>query len=319
MTHDLVTLGEAMLRLWVPAGERLEDAPAYRVTVAGAEANVAMAAARMGVSAAWLSRLPDSPLGKRAAREIAGHGVDVSHVVWDGTMRMGTYFVELSVPPRSPTVVYDRAGSAAAGMAPEDVAWEVVESARAVHLSGITPALSSKARATAMEVAHRARRAGAAVIVDVNYRSRLWSTSEAAGVIGDLCSEASVVIATAEDARDLFGLDEPAAAAAASLRRSTGAETAIVTEGAAGAAWESADGEGSAPGHEAVVVDRIGAGDAFAAGVAIGLLEGDIPSGVERGLAMAALKLGIHGDQLVASPQEVEAVMRGGSQREVRR
>ncbi len=104
MSYDLVTLGEAMLRLWVPAGQRLEDAPAYNVTVAGAEANVAIAVARAGLSVAWLSRLPASPLGRRAAREIAGHGVDVSHVIWDESGRMGTYFVELSVPPRPVSV-----------------------------------------------------------------------------------------------------------------------------------------------------------------------------------------------------------------------
>lgn len=319
MSHDLVTLGEAMLRLWVPPGERLEDAPAYRVTVAGAEANVAMAVARHGPSVAWLSRLPDSPMGRRAAREIAGHGVDVSHVTFDPVARMGTYFVELSVPPRPISVVYDRAGSAAAKMTPDDMAWKVLESARALHLTGITPALSESARITTIEAARRARDSGVAVIVDMNYRSRLWDTEEAERVIGDLCREAAVVIATSEDARDLFRLEGAPAETAAALRSATGAGTVIVTEGSVGATWDSDSGSGSVPGYKAEVVDRIGAGDAFAAGVIIGFLADDLPAGVERGLAMAALKLGIFGDQLVTSQDEIQKLMTGKNDREVGR
>ncbi len=319
MTYDLVTLGEAMLRLWVPAGERLEDAPAYQVGVAGSEANVAIAVARAGLSVAWLSRLPESALGKRAAREIAGHGVDVSHVVWDETRRMGTYFVELSVPPRPVSVVYDRAGSAAAALHPDDVAWTIVESARAVHLTGITPALSSEARLTTMETARRAREAGAAVIIDVNYRSRLWPPSEAAAVIGDLCKMATTVIVTAEDARDLFDASGPASQVAAVLRQTTGADAVIVTQGAEGAAWDALGDVGAAPAHPAEVIDRIGAGDAFAAGVILGLLDGDIAAGVKRGLAMAALKLGIRGDQFIASQAEIETLLDGDPKRQVSR
>jgi len=319
MSHDLVTVGEAMLRLWVPPGERLEDAPVYRVTVAGAEANVAMAAARAGLSVAWLSRLPASPLGRRAAREIAGHGVDVSHAVWDPAGRMGTYFVELSVKPRPVSVIYDRAQSAAAAMTPDDIAWDVVESARTVHLSGITPALSPDARATSAEVARRAIASGTSLIVDVNYRAQLWAPDEAARVIGKLCEGASVVIVTTEDAKDLFSLHGTAREVAAAFREKIDAATVIVTEGAAGAAWDSAEGGGAAPGHSADALDRIGAGDAFAAGVVVGFLEGDIASGVNRGLAMAALKLGIFGDQLVVSPEEIDAVIDDDPTREVRR
>lgn len=314
-----MTIGEAMLRFWVPAGQRLEDAPAYNVTVAGAEANVAMAVARSGLSVAWLSRLPESQLGRRAARELSGHGVDVSHVVWDGSARMGTYFVELSVPPRPVSVIYDRAGSAASMLEPEDIEWGVVESARAVHLTGITPALSAAARRTTMEVATRATRAGAIVVLDVNFRSRLWTSSEAAAVIGDLCRSVAVVIVTMEDARDLFNIVGSATEVAAGVRQMTGVETVIATDGARGAAWETAGDAGSLPGHDAVTVDRIGAGDAFAAGVIVGLLADDIRAGVRRGLSMAALKLGILGDQLVVSEEEIDTVARGGPDRSVQR
>jgi len=319
MSYDLVTVGEAMLRLWVPAGERLEDAHSFNVTVAGAEANVAIAVARAGLSAAWLSRLPDSPLGRRAARDLAGHGVDVSRVVWDSSARMGTYFVELSVPPRPVSVVYDRAESAASMLTPDDIAWDVVESARVVHLTGITPAISATARLTVRDVARRAIDAGVVVTFDVNFRRHLWSASEASTVIGELCDIASVVIVTTEDARDLFDIEGSAPVVAAAVRRMTRSLAVVVTDGAAGAAWDAENDTGSAPGHEAGTIDRIGAGDAFAAGVIIGLLTDDIGKGVETGLAMAALKLGIFGDQLVASRTEVAAVVHGGPERSVRR
>ena len=207
MKHDIVTVGEAMLRIWVPAGERLEDAPRYRVAVAGAEANVAMAAARMGASTAWLSSLPDNPLGSRAAREIASHGVDVSHVHWTAAGRMGTYYVELSVPPRPITVVYDRAGSAASSMDAAAIAWPVVESARVLHLSGITPALSPSCLQLSRDLVARARSAGVKVSIDANYRRMLWSPEECREALTGLAAGADLLIVTAEDARDVLGLE----------------------------------------------------------------------------------------------------------------
>ncbi len=319
MSHDIVGVGEAMLRIWVPAGERLEDAATYRVSVAGAEANVAMAAARMGARTAWLSALPDSPLGRRAAREIASHGVDVSRVRWTGEARMGTYYVELSVPPRPITVVYDRAGSAASLMGPADIDWDVVESARLVHISGITPALSPSCRDLSFEVVRRAAAAGALVALDVNFRRMLWSAGECRDVVAELGRGAGLVIATAEDARDVFGIDGPPEHVVDGLRDLTGAPRVVVTLGSAGAHWRGPEGRGAAAGYEdAGAVDRIGAGDAFAAGVLLGLLEDDLEGGVRRGLAMAALKLGIHGDQLTVTPAEVERLI-AGHEREVSR
>jgi 2-dehydro-3-deoxygluconokinase len=311
MSHDIVTLGEAMLRMWVPAGERLEDSPAYRVAVAGAEANVAMAAARMGANTAWLSSLTDNPLGRRAAREIASHGVDVSHVHWSAAGRMGTYFVELSVPPRPITVVYDRAGSAASLMDAASVAWPVVEGARILHLSGITPALSPSCLRLSQELVERARAAGVRVSIDVNYRRMLWAPEECREALIDLASGADLLIVTAEDARDVLGLDGSSDAVLDGVRSLIPTDRTVLTVGDAGAHWDDRGSRGAAPGYPADALDRIGAGDAFAAGVLLGLLDDDLPSGIEMGLAMAALKLGIHGDQLTVSRAEVEQLMRG--------
>lgn len=318
MSYDIVTVGEAMLRLWVPPGERLEDAPAYRVTVAGAEANVAIAAARMGARTAWLSALPNNPLGRRAAREVVSHGVDVSHVHWTDDARMGVYFVELSVPPRPISVLYDRAGSAAATMTADTIDWTAVEGAGIVHISGITPALSEASRDMAHDLVRRAHQSGSMVSLDVNYRRLLWEPEECATVIGGLAGFADVLISTSEDARDVFDISGPPAAVVQELQAATGVDRVILTAGGDGAYWADGDEGGSNAAYEAEVVDRIGAGDAFAAGVLLGVLKGDLPGGVDCGLAMAALKLGILGDQLIARPEEVDQI-RGGHRREVAR
>ena len=322
MSFDLVTLGEIMLRLWVPAGERLEDAPAFGAGLGGTEANTAVAAARQGLSATWFSRLPDNPLGKRAARMLAANGVDVSYVRWEPEARMGLYFLELSAGVRPPSVLYDRADSAAAALGPGDIPRAAVEGAKVVHLTGITLGLSESARRAVLETALLARRAGAAVVVDVNYRTRLWPAEEAAPAIRELCGMAEVVISTREDARDLFGAGGSAAEAAVALREETGAPAAVVTAGAEGAAWAGDYGRGERGGYRTPVVDRVGAGDAFAAGVITGLVRGGpdgLAEGVERGLAMAAVKLGVIGDQLLASPEEIEDVLSADSRREVAR
>lgn len=312
MTHDIVGVGEAMLRLWVPAGTRLESAPSFQVTVAGAEANVAMAAARFGARVAWLSALPTTPLGRRAAREIAAHGVDVSHVTWVDGARMGTYYVELGVDPRPTAVVYDRAGSAASQMTAASIDWGVVTGARILHVTGITAALSPSCRDLTAELVRRAADAGVFVSFDVNYRRKLWKPDECRAATEAMAGSFDLVVVTAEDARDVFGIDGPPAEVCAAVASRLGSTHTVVTAGADGAHWMSDGAAGHAPGYpDATTVDRIGAGDAFAAGVLLGVLDGDVPGGVERGVAMAALKLGVFGDQLTVGPDEVERLMRG--------
>jgi 2-dehydro-3-deoxygluconokinase len=312
MTHDIVAIGEAMLRLWVPAGRRLEDSPSIEISVAGAEANVAMAAARMGASTAWLSALPRNPLGRRASRDIAAHGVDVSHVQWVDGARMGTYYVELSVPPRPTAVVYDRAGSAAAEMTTDSISWPVVEGARIVHLSGITPALSPSCRALSREIVARAKAAGVIVSIDVNYRRMLWDPEQCREVVGSLCTSADLVVVTREDARDVFGVTGDPREVLAAMAGEFGVAHSVLTAGADGAYWSSGGETGHSPGYgDAATIDRIGAGDAMSAGILLGLLDGDLPRGVDLGVAMSALKLGIYGDQLTITPEEVERLMTG--------
>jgi 2-dehydro-3-deoxygluconokinase len=309
VSHDLFTLGEAMLRLWVAPGARLETAPALRVTVGGAEANVAVAVARMGRSAAWSSRLPASPLGRRVAAEIGSHGVDVDGVRWVEGARLGTYFVELSSPPRPTHVIYDRAGSAASSMSAADVPWDEVESARVVHLTGITPALSASCRQVCLEVARRARASSVRVTVDVNYRSALWPPADAAEALSELCTMADLVIVAERDARTVFGIDGEPSKATVIAQERFGVESVVLTRGATGAAWRRGDVFGEAPAVPVRTIDRIGAGDAFAAGVILGLLEDDLARGVDLGRVMAALTIGTEGDQFRDGPVTVDRVL----------
>jgi 2-dehydro-3-deoxygluconokinase len=166
----------------------------------------------------------------------------------------------------------------------------------------------------------RARAAGTLVSIDVNYRRGLWTTAECREVLGALGTEADLVISTADDARRVYGLTGDPGRLRDGLVDETGASHAVITAGGDGAYWASGELRGHTPAHApATIVDRIGAGDAFAAGTILGLLEGDLESGVAMGLAMAALKLGMTGDHLTSSRAEVERLQRGGHSGDVAR
>lgn len=307
-----------MLRLSVPTGERIETSHRYFVSVAGSEFNVAVALARMGRSVTWMSRLPDSSLGRRVIGELERHGVDASHVTWAPGERLGAYFVELSPPPRPVEVTYDRQNSSASAMEARDINWAAVEAASVLFVSGITPAISDTCRELTQEVVTRAAAAGVKVIVDVNYRSRLWSANDARDSLQPLCSLASLVILTQSDARTVFDLEDEPCDALTELIGVLGTSMVVMTLGSEGAAWiEDGSCQRSAA-FDTEIVDRVGAGDAFAAGVITGFLDGDLTEGVQRGLAMAALTLGLYGDLFVAGPRDVDTI-RSGTAPEVER
>src|SRR3989442_3295171 len=144
--HDLVTLGEVLLRLAIPSPTRFETARQLDLQVGGAEANVAAGCARMGLSTAWISALPANPWGERIRRELTGHGVDCGHVRMTEGARVGVYFLEYGVPPRPVRVLYDRRDSAFARLTVAQVDWEPVRRARPLHPPGITPPPRAAAR-----------------------------------------------------------------------------------------------------------------------------------------------------------------------------
>src|SRR6266850_2151248 len=173
--YDIVTLGEVLVRLAIPSPARFETARQLDLQIGGAEANVAAACARLGLTAAWVSALPANPWGERVRRELAGHGVDCAYVQTTEGARIGTYFLEYGVPPRPVRVLYDRRDSAFARLTPAEVDWAPLRGARLVHLTGITPALGDSARA----LVERALREASTVSFDVNYRATLWSPEQA--------------------------------------------------------------------------------------------------------------------------------------------
>lgn len=309
---ELVTFGETMVRL-SPAGRaRLETADALEVRTAGAESNVAIAAERLGADAAWLSKLPDSPLGRRVAGDVRRHGVDVE-VCWSDDGRQGTYYLEQGTDPRGTNVTYDRDGAAVTTATVADLRADVVRDAAVFYTSGITPALSDTLRETTAELLDRADDADTRVAFDVNYRSKLWSPAEARDVLTDLFPDVDTLVVAHRDARDMLDLGGDPVSVANEFADTYGMDTVLVTRGADGATcWH--DGTVTEQDAFAVeTVDPIGTGDAFVgAFLARRLADEAVPAAMEYAAATAALKRTIPGDVATVTPDEVAAVAAEG-------
>ena len=308
--HDLVTLGEVMLRLSVASPARFETARQLDVLLGGAEANVAAACARLGLRAAWVSALPANPWGERIRRELAGHGVDCAHVRMTAGARVGVYFLEHGVAPRPTRVLYDRRDSAFARLTAAEVDWAPVRQARLVHLSGVTPALGPSARA----LVERAVEEAATVSYDVNYRVALWAPAEARAFAERVLPRARYLFVGQAEARTVFGLTGAPEQALEALGRLAPKATVVLLRG----------GDGSlvldggrvcrpriAPAVQ--VVDPIGAGDAYVAGFLWAALTGrDAQEAADAGAAVSALKCATWGDIALVSPQDVADLLAGG-------
>jgi 2-dehydro-3-deoxygluconokinase len=304
-----------MLRLSVPVGRRLEDMVALDVHVAGAESNVCTALACLGRRCSWASRLPDNPLGQLVLRRLRAAGVDTSAVVLVKEGRVGTYYVEFATPPRPVRVIYDRADSAVSHMAVAEVDWETLLDTRVLHLTGITPVLSRSCRELVTEAIRRAHESGVAVSFDVNYRQRLWTPQEAAKTLRPLIANVELLFCSEADARLVFGCGGDARQVLEELRSCTGASTVVMTRGDAGALGWS---EGASLEQAALptqIVDRLGAGDAFAAGVLDGWLKGSAAEGLEQGVVLSALALSQEGDMLITSRAEVDEIRVGAGRK----
>ena len=310
--YDVLSLGETMIRFTPRGFTRLEEAAEMEVRIGGTESNVAIALARLGLRTAWAGKLPRNPLGELVARRIRSFGVDVSNVRWVEGARMGLYFIEPGAPPRSSRVLYDRAGSAASAMAPDDWDWSVLDRCRHLHLTGITPALSASAGATVARAIGEARRRGRTVSFDINYRAALWRSEAAREALLPLIREVDLLISTLADAGIVFGLGGTPEAVARGLGELTSAPLLSLTLGGEGALlWDRKEYH-QATSFPLQPVDRVGAGDAFDAGLIWGFLQGDAPMGLTYGMAMAAIKHTIPGDEWVSSLAEVEMLLQSG-------
>ncbi len=316
--YDVVTLGETMLRLTPPQMRRLEQATSLDIEIGGSESNTAVGLARLGLKVSWISRLTQNGLGYLIDNTLKGYGVDTSWVSWTEQDRIGLYFLEEGLAPRGSAVVYDRANSALSRMKPGDLSPEIFqpETGRVLHLTGITPAVSSSVALTALYALELAKKARWAVSFDLNYRARLWTPEQARAGCEPFARAADLLIAPLRDARLIYGLtdDTTPEQALSFLQENYPQATVVLTMGKDGAMGRATQGEIiNQPVFTAAEVGRIGGGDAFAAGLLYGFLAGNdskmflaerLGLALRWGAAVAALKYSTPGDMPVISRAE---------------
>ena len=326
--YDLIGVGEAMLRFTPPNGLRIEQTISFDIAVGGTELNVAVAMSRIGGRTAWLSKLPDTAIGHILGNQARIHGVDTRHIIWTDatTSRLGLFFLESGAVPRAGEIVYDRRNSAAATMAPDDWDWPaLLRQTRILHITGITPALSTSCRAMTFAAVAAARDAGCAISCDLNYRAKLWTPAEAAACLRELLPQVDIILSGSSDLKIIFGVAGKPAELARWLREEFGVPVASVGKRRGNAA-SGMQGRRSvvatergvfvSAGAEFQPLDPIGAGDAYAAGFLYGLLTtDDEQQALNIGDAMAALKHTVPGDFCVVSRAELDAVLSGQGMR----
>jgi 2-dehydro-3-deoxygluconokinase len=339
----VVCFGEIMLRLSPPGFERLLQSPVLSATFGGGEANVAASLAQFGLDSHYVTRLPAHAIGDAAVRALRAEGVNTSHVVRGGN-RVGIYFAETGASQRASTVIYDRASSSISEMAPDAVDWNAVMAGAAwFHVTGITPALGEKPAAATKAAVEAARRAGARVSVDLNYRKKLWSQTQAQAVMRPLMRSVDVVIANEEDLQSVLGVQVAGADVTAGtldvrayrdaaewVTKNLGPPLVAITlresisasdNGWSAVLWDGASGTLHQSQHYAVrLVDRIGGGDSFAAGLIYGMLAGrGLEEALRFAVAASALKQTIPGDFNRVSVAEVDALAKGDASGRVQR
>lgn len=334
MRQRVVCFGEILLRLSAPGRERLLQSPSLQVHVGGAEANVAVSLARFGHTATMASVLPDNALGIAARAELRKHGVATDHIAMTAG-RMGSYFYTTGAGHRPSEVLYDRADSAFARAGTDTLDWpELLADARLLHLSGITPALGLASSDAALAAARSARTVGAMVSFDGNYRAKLWACWDGnpRDSLRALLGEADIAFADHRDIALVLGdvagidasdprqrFDATARAAFAALPHLQRIATTVRVQDSVdhhrlGAMLASRDGQLHVLEEIALggIVDRIGTGDAFAAGVLHGVLVGmDDAASLAFGRAAACLKHYVPGDFNLVSVDEVMAQVNG--------
>ena len=341
MTGRVVGLGEVLLRLKSPGNERLLQSPSLEATFGGAEANVIASLAQFGVPASFATALPANPIGDAAIAALRAFGIDTSAIVRSGE-RVGVYYLEAGAGPRSSGVVYDRAGSAMATSRTEEFEWpRILAGAGWLHISGITPAISAAAAAITLDAARTARSLGITVSCDYNNRAKLWKWGKPArDVMPEIIRHVDIGIAGRDDCQTMLGVDLPDAPrspdaswygelAAAVIAAYPNLKKQVITlrDGT------TADSQGwSACMHDGTrlytsrryqldgIIDRVGGGDAFSAGLIYGILAyNDDARALEFATAASALKHFVPGDVNRVTVSEVEALVAGEGGGRIRR
>lgn len=330
----IITLGEIMLRLSPPDHQRFTQASTFEVVYGGGEANVATGLALFDQDAHFVSKVPNNPIGISAINHLRRFGVKTDHMALGGE-RLGIYYLESGVSMRPSQVIYDRKTSAISGATVDDFDFETIfKDAHWFHWSGITPALSEQASALVLEACKVAKKHNVTISVDLNYRKKLWSNEEAQSVMKPLMAYVDVCIGNEEDAKNVLGYQHQASDVSRGKLEKSDYETtlkAMVADygftcavttlreslSASHNRWHALmyDGERFIESkiYDIVpIVDRIGGGDSFAAGLIYGMLNKKTATeALEFATAASALKHTIPGDQNLSTIDEVERLMQG--------
>ena len=343
MPHKVVSFGEIMLRLSPPGFERFFQSPVLGATFGGGEANVAVSLAQFGLDSYYVTRVPKHAIGDGAVNALRAEGVRTDYILRGGE-RLGIYFAETGASQRASTVIYDRANSAISQLNADDVKWtDVFAGAQWFHVTGITPALGERGAAATARSIEEAKRAGVRVSVDLNFRKKLWSEAQAQKTMRPLMQHVDVVIANEEDMQSVLGLHvaetdvtggqlnvEGYRKVAEQLSREFGPTIVAITlreshsasdNGWSGVLWDAKAGAfHQSQRYDVRLVDRIGGGDSFAAGLIYGLVTGRSPEASLRfAVAASALKQTIPGDFNRVSVDEVDRLARGDASGRVQR
>lgn len=337
----VITFGEIMLRLAPEGYLRFIQADRFNATFGGGEANVAVSLANFGVEAAFVTKLPDNPIGQAAVNTLRRFGVDTKYIVRGGN-RVGIYYLEKGASQRPSKVVYDRAGSAIAEATSADFNWEeIFDGAEWFHFTGITPALGQNVANICLEACKAAKSKGLIISCDLNYRKNLWSRQEANRVMSELIKYVDVCISNEEDAYDVFGIKaentdvtkgqlnyEGYKDVAKQIAQRFGcSHVAITLRGSISASdnnWSAMLYDGKdfyfARNYAVHIVDRVGGGDSYGAGLIYSLLSNYSPAeAIEFATAASCLKHSIEGDFNFVSVSEVKALAEGDGSGRVQR
>jgi 2-dehydro-3-deoxygluconokinase len=344
MPKKVVTFGEIMLRLSPPGYQRFGQARAFDAIYGGGESNVAVSLANFGIPADFVTRLPNNDLGDACLQFVQQYGVGVDKIVRGGE-RLGIYFLEMGTMQRGSKVIYDRANSAIATVESGMIDWQAVFSdADWFHWTGITPAISAGTAAVCLEAVQTAKQMGLTVSCDLNYRKNLWKWGKSAGeVMPELVQHCDLAIGNEEDAAKVFGIHAPdtdvtAGKVEADKYRYVCEELhkrferlntiAITLRGSisashntwSGVLWRGGEFYTGAQYDVTHIVDRVGGGDSFGAGLIYGLRTGDDPQrALDFAIAASCLKHSIYGDFNLVTVDEVEKLMKGDASGRVSR
>ncbi|MCQ2387395.1 MAG: sugar kinase [Clostridia bacterium] len=341
MMKKVVTFGELMLRLAPENYLRFVQSDRLEATFGGAEANVAVSLANYGLDAAFVSKLPEHEIGQMAVNSLRKFGVNTSYITRGGD-RVGIYYCEKGASQRPSKVIYDRANSSIACASMSDFNWdEIFKGAKWFHFTGITPALSDNVAEICLKAVKEAKKRNIIVSCDLNFRKKLWSKEKAGLVMGKLCKYVDYCIANEEDAKDVFGIEadntdinsgkldrEGYISVAQKLTKKFGFKGVAITLRESLSAndnnWSAMLYTGSkayfSKKYAMHIVDRVGGGDSFGAGLIYSLVNGfGAQKTIEFAVAASCLKHSIEGDYNLVSIKEVEALAGGNGSGRVQR